>query len=447
MEMGEARESAPPVKVAVLGTGHVGLVTAVTFAGLGHEVVGIDDDPAKVELLRRSRAPFFEPGLQEMLQETIARGHLRFSGRAADGVPGADVAFICVGTPARPDGRTNMRAVERAAEEIRRVATTDLVVVHKSTVPVQTGDRVRAVLNRNPSRRFSVVSNPEFLREGQALRDALHPDRIVVGAEDARGQEVMRALYAPLVARGVAYFETDIRTAELAKHACNAFLATKISYANALARLCEAAGADVVAIADIMGADSRIGRAFLDAGMGFGGYCLPKDIAAFQTQAARLGYDFGLLAEVEKINGEAVESVFRKVEEAVWTLEGKRIVLLGLAFKAGTDDVRESPSLRLARLLLEAGASVVGHDPQANDNASSEVPDLEVADDPYAAAEGAHCLVICTPWQEFASLDFPRLKGLVAEPILVDGRNLLEPAAAREAGFEYVATGRPEVAR
>lgn len=433
------------MKVVVIGTGHVGLVTAATLAKLGHEVVGVDDDAHKVDLLRRGRAPFFEPGLQELLDEVIAAGRLGFGHDPSESVPGSDVAFICVGTPARPDGEANLLAVEQAASAVGEFTTGDMVVVQKSTVPVQTADRVRAVLERTSSRRFSIVSNPEFLREGSAVEDSLRPGRILVGADDTRGHEAMRELYGPLIDAGVIYHATDVRTAELAKHACNAFLALKVSFANALARICEASGADVVSIADIMGSDPRIGREFLNAGLGYGGYCFPKDIAAFKAQVGRLGYDFGLLDEIVKINNGALDAAFAKVREAVWNLEEKRIVLFGLSFKPHTDDVRESPALYLARRLIDAGSKVAGYDPRANANAKGEVPELEVVDDPYAAAEGADCIVICTEWPEFAQIDLARLKGIMTHPVIVDCRNLLDPQALGEAGFTYIPTGRPPV--
>ncbi|MEA2589576.1 MAG: UDPglucose 6-dehydrogenase [Actinomycetota bacterium] len=336
-----------------------------------------------------------------------------------------------------------MLAVEEVSTALGRAATHDMVVVEKSTVPVQTADRIRMVLARTSAHAFHVASNPEFLREGRAVEDSLHPDRILVGADNAWAHEIMRTLYEPMITAGARSFATDVPTAELAKHACNAFLALKISFANGLARVCEASGADVVAVADIMGSDPRIGRDFLNAGLGWGGSCFPKDLAAFRAQSMRLGYRFGLLDEVVKINEEALESVFGKVREALWNLEGKRVVLLGLAFKPGTDDVRESPALRLAQMLLHAGATVVGVDPQACRAAAAEIEGLEVIDDAYAAANGADCLVVCTEWPEFADLDLVRLKGLLTVPVLVDGRNLFEPGAARDAGFSYFPTGRP----
>ncbi|MGH2812530.1 MAG: UDP-glucose dehydrogenase family protein, partial [Actinomycetota bacterium] len=411
------------MKIAVIGTGHVGLVTAATLAKVGHEVVGVDDDAAKITLLRQGKAPFFEPGLQDLIDETTSAGRLSFIHGVAEAVPGAQVAFICVGTPGRADGEANLSAVEKAATDVARHASGEMVVVGKSTVPVQTAERIKAILERNSSQQLHVVSNPEFLREGSAVRDSLEPDRILVGADSEHAHAVMREVFKPLFSDRLAYFATDVTTAELAKHACNAFLALKVSYSNALARICEAAGADVSMVADIMGADARIGRAFLNAGLGYGGYCLPKDVAAFRAQAARLGYEFALLDEVQRINDQALESTFVKIKESLWNLEEKRVALFGLAFKPGTDDVRESPALKLAAKLLQAGARVVGHDPLANEAATQEVPGLEVSDDPYAAAEGAHCVVIATEWPHFLKLDLARLKGILTNPLIIDGRN------------------------
>jgi UDPglucose 6-dehydrogenase len=429
--------------IAVIGTGHVGLVTAGTLARVGHTVIGVDDNQDKIESLRAGRMPFFEAGLSELIAEETASGRLRFTADITEAVAQAQVAFICVGTPGRPTGEPNMLAVEGVATALGRAATHDMVVVEKSTVPVQTADRIRAVLARTSRSTFHVASNPEFLREGRAVADSLHPDRILVGADNAWAHEIMRTLYEPMIEAGGRYFATDVSTAELAKHACNAFLALKISFANGLARVCEASGADVVAVADIMGSDPRIGRDFLNAGLGWGGSCFPKDLAAFRAQSTRLGYQFGLLDEVVKINDEALESAFNKIKEALWNLEGKRVLLLGLAFKPGTDDVRESPALRLAQMLLDGGATVLGVDPEAGPAAAAQVEGLEVVDDVYAAADGADCLVVCTEWPEFAHLDLVRLKGILTVPILVDGRNLFDAEAARQAGFSYFPTGRP----
>ena len=436
------------MKIAVIGTGHVGLITCVTLAVLGHDVVGHDADEEKLISLERGVAPFYEPGLEELLIRSLATGRLRFSNDVATALREAQVAFICVGTPPRSSGEANLIAVERAASQVSRYASDGVVVVEKSTVPAGTAERVRRTLRlelggNGPA--LEVVSNPEFLREGRAIEDSMRPDRILIGADSPRAFSTMREVYAPLIERGHLLIETDIATAELAKHACNAFLALKISYANALARLCEQSGADVVAVADIMGSDPRIGRAFLNAGLGYGGYCFPKDLAAFERLAARSGYSFPLLREVERINGEAVEATLEKIQDALWNLEGKSVGLLGLSFKPDTDDVRFSPALTLARKLVGEGADVTGYDPQASSAAKSEVPELHVCTDAYEVAAGAHCLVICTDWDEFMDLDLGRLRDVMRYPVVVDARNLFEPTAMRRLGFAYYPTGRPAV--
>lgn len=450
------------MKVVVIGVGHVGLVTAATLAHFGHEVVGLDDDDSRIEALQGGGLPFFEPGLAELMHDATAGprppagtaapttedgrgGTLTFVADYAEAIPGADVAFICVGTPARPDGEANLVAVENAAREAARLATGDVVIAQKSTVPVMTSERLKKVFARLGSESIHLACNPEFLREGSAVADSLDPDRILVGADDDFSHDVMRRLYQPLIDRGCIYIATDIRTAELAKHACNAFLAMKISFVNALARISEASGADVTSIADVMGYDRRIGRDFLNPSAGFGGYCLPKDVAAFKATAKRFGYDFGLLDEVMKINAQALDAAFDKIKESLWNLEGKKVALLGLAFKDGTDDIRESPSLKLAARLVEAGVKVVGHDPHANDAATAKVPQLEVCDDPYQAAEGANCVVICTPSPHFAAIDLARLKGVVTSAIIVDTCNLLDPKKMALSGFTYLPNGRPPV--
>jgi UDPglucose 6-dehydrogenase len=434
------------LKVTVIGTGHVGLVTCVTFASIGHDVIGTDVDSEKIELLARGISPFYEAGLEEAMHTETWSGRLSFTVDAPSALREAEVVFICVGTPARADGEANLVAMEQTASQIARHAQDDVVVVEKSTVPAGTADRVRTTLQREgKGLRFHMASNPEFLREGMAIHDALEPDRIVVGVESAHGLDVLRRLYAPLLEAGAPLIVTDIRTAELAKHASNAFLALKISFANALARVCERADADVTTVADIMGADPRIGRAFLNAGLGYGGYCFPKDVAALKHLSERFGYPFPLLREVERLNDEAVEAIAAKVREALWNLEGKRIAILGLAFKPDTDDVRFSPALALARRLLASGAHVVGCDPRAASGAKEEVPELELANDVYEAASGAHALVIGTEWPEFRGLDLTTLREVMTYPLIVDGRNLLDPANFAGSGFWYYPTGRPPV--
>jgi UDPglucose 6-dehydrogenase len=434
--------------VGVIGTGHVGTITCLSLAAVGHRVVGCDADPRKVAALLEGRMPFHEPAAQKSLKEQLALGRLAFTTDIAGAVTGADVVFICVGTPARASGEANLVAVEQAVRGVAGAATGPLVLVEKSTVPAGTAAHLeRIVVQERPelAGALDVVSNPEFLREGRALNDALHPDRILVGASSRRAFEVMRRLYRSFLDDGVRLIETDITSAELAKHASNAFLALKISYANAMARLCEVSGADIEAVVRVMGADPRIGPEFLDAGLGFGGYCLPKDLAAFERLSERLGYPFPMLAEIARINDEAIQVAMSKIRDVVWNLEGKRVALLGLSFKPDTDDVRFSPALSLARYLLTEGATVVGYDPVAGAAARDEVPELELAADPYEAAAGASCVVVCTAWGELRELDLDELgKGMTAKN-LVDGRNHLDGLAAVAAGFTYRAMGRPEV--
>lgn len=434
------------MRVGVIGIGHVGLPTAAVLAHLGHEVVAMDSDQAKLDSVVAGQMPFYEPGMQELVRSEMDAGRLRFTADVAAVAAGANVVFICVGTPPKATGEANLLAVERAGAAVVENATADVVLVEKSTVPAGTAERLTLALKRYKAKhRFWVVSNPEFLQEGKAIADSLHPHRILVGSNSQEALDMMRELYSAQIESGAHWIETDVATAELAKHASNAFLSMKISFANAMARLCELAGADVVKVADAMGSDPRIGREFLNAGLGYGGYCFPKDLAAFERLAEQLGYDFGLLREVKKINDEAVEATFKKVEEAMWNLQDKRIALLGLAFKGGTDDTRLSPALELARMLKEHGAHVVGHDPQANENAARELEGLDIAEDIYGALQGAHCAVICTDWPEFGELDLGKAHGVMAFPILVDGRNMLDPAAALAAGFTYIPTGRPPV--
>ena len=436
------------MRIGVIGTGHVGLVTCTSMAKVGHDVVGTDVDAEKIEMLKDGRSPFFEPGLEEMLGELLAGGSLSFSSRSEDAVAEADVVFISVGTPPRASGEANLVAVEQSAIDVARKATKRTVVVEKSTVPAGTAQRLRRTLKQvRPSSlpELEIASNPEFLREGKAVEDSMNPERILVGADSEWAFEKMREVYRPWTDEGVPLLETNIATAELAKHACNAFLSLKISFANALARMCERAGADVVAVADVMGSDARIGRAFLNAGLGYGGYCFPKDIQAFERLAHGLGYDFPMLREVERINEEALDSAVDKVVEALWNLEDKRVALLGLSFKPETDDIRFAPALGLARRLIARGAEVVAYDPVVRDEALSEVPELQLAPDAYAAAEGADCVVICTEWQEFKDLDLVKLKTALARPVLIDGRNIFDAETAADAGFTYFPMGRPPV--
>jgi UDPglucose 6-dehydrogenase len=434
------------MRIGIIGTGHVGLPTAGALAHIGHEVVATDDDREKIAILLDGGVPYYEPSLDELLRDGVQAGRLSFTPDAAEAIDGSRVVFICVGTPARATGEANLLAVERSTEIVARSSAGPVVIAEKSTVPAGTADRIaERMAHLRPDGDFALVSNPEFLREGSAVRDSLRPDRILVGSDSTDALTTMRELYEPMIETGARWIQTDLRTAELAKHACNAFLAMKVSFANAMARICEAAGADVVAVTDIMGADPRIGPGHLRAGLGYGGSCFPKDLMAFRRLTQRLGYEFPLLGEIADINDEAVDAAFRKVQEALWNLEEKRIVLLGLAFKAGTDDVRFSPALALARRLSEAGGHVVGYDPEAATTAKAEIPELEIAGDVYTALTGAHCAVVCTEWDEFTGLDPARVREVMAFPVVVDGRNLLDGQAMAAAGITYLPTGRPQV--
>ena len=436
------------MKLAVVGTGHIGLVICTTMAAIGHEVVGVDSDPEKIASLKQRRSPFYEPGLQELLEQELDSGRLSFTSDIAEAAPGCEAVFICVGTPPRASGEASLVAVEKAAASAAKAATGRMVIIEKSTVPAGTSVRLKRTLARERPDlvgEIEVVSNPEFLREGKAVEDSLRPERILVGAESDWAFEVLRQIYRPLTAQGVPLIETNIQTAELSKHASNAFLALKISFANALAVMCEKAGADVIDVAQVMGLDSRIGPAFLNAGLGYGGYCFPKDLQAFERLAHKLGYDFALLKEVERINDHAVDVAVQKVTDALWNLEDKKIVLLGLAFKPETDDVRFAPALAVARRLLAEGARVVGWDPEAGGAAKAEVPDLEVVSDVFDALEGAHCAVVCTEWAQVRALDLGKAKEVMAYPVVIDGRNVFGPAQMAELGFTYYPTGRPSV--
>ena len=434
------------MRIAVIGTGHVGLISCVTFAHMGHNVVGIDADRDKIETLRAGRSPFFEPGIQELLDEGIENDRLRFTTDYAEGIPGADAAFICVGTPPRASGEASLVAVERATRNMTAHVDGPIVIVEKSTVPAGTHDRVtRTVAHERPemAAQISVASNPEFLREGSAVKDTLEPERILVGADDSTAFEVLRRIYEPMTSKGIPLIETDIVTAEISKHACNAFLSMKVSFINAVARMCERAGADVSSVAEIMGTDSRIGDSFLNAGIGYGGFCFPKDVDAFERVAHSLSYSFPLLREIARINEEAIEAAFLKVRDAVWNLDDKRVCLLGLAFKPDTDDVRFAPALALAERLLGAGAAVTAYDPAAMEEARREQPRIEYTDDPYAAATDAHVVVLCTEWDEFRELDLDKLKSVMRYPVFVDGRNVFDPADMARRGFTYSSMGRP----
>ena len=436
------------MKVGVIGVGHVGLVSAGCFAELGHDVVGLDSDTSKIEALREGRVWFYEPGLEELVAAGMAAGRLHFTLEASEAVAGADVVFICVGTPRREDGAPNLAFVQAAAALVARHATGPVVVAEKSTVPVRTGERIAQVLHLEAQAAgrdlgLEVVSNPEFLRESTAVEDTLRPDRIVVGADSPRAHEVMRALYEPLLARHECpYVATDVRTAELIKHASNAFLATKISFINAIARICELAGADVNTVADAMGHDARIGRAFLNAGLGYGGSCFPKDVEAFIHIAAELGYDFGMLRETERINREAKQWPVQQLRRMLWNMSDKEVAVLGVAFKPDTDDVRDAPALDVIDELLGEGATVRLHDPKALDQVRDRYPTVAFCDNAEDALRGAHAVVVCTEWAEYGEITPQRLAELLQYPVVVDARGVWDHDELAAAGLRVASVGR-----
>jgi UDPglucose 6-dehydrogenase len=442
-------EGKATMRVSVIGTGHVGLVTVGCMAAIGHDVVGYDIDSAKIDGLRAGEMPYYEADLEELVTTGLAAGRITFTDDEAEAVRDAEVVFICVGTPSRSDGAPNLTFVQAAAGMVAAHARSPVVVAEKSTVPVQTGQRIRQALRletqaRRTGLHHEVVSNPEFLREGTAVADTLRPDRIVVGADSERAHEVMRRLYDPLLAtRDCPYVATDVSTAEIIKHASNAFLATKISFINAIARICELAGADVQTVADAMGHDPRIGRAFLNAGLGYGGSCFPKDVQAFIHIADGLGYDFAMLRETQRINREAKAWPLQQLRRHIWNLSGKRIAILGLAFKPGTDDIREAPALSVIDDLLTEGAVVRAHDPVAMDAVRKYYPDVEYFDKAEAALQGAHALVLCTEWDEYRTLRPERIAQLLEYPVVVDARNVWDVAALVAEGLTVASVGRP----
>ncbi|MBI3098411.1 MAG: UDP-glucose/GDP-mannose dehydrogenase family protein [Planctomycetes bacterium] len=429
------------MRIAILGSGYVGLVSGTCFAHLGHRVTCLDNDVAKIDTLRAGRMPIFEPGLAPLVKQNAAAGRLDFSTDIAGAVESADVIFIAVGTPPTASGAADLSYIEAVSRIIAQHLKRYKVIVEKSTVPVQTGERVRQTIRKYVRRNvpFDVCSNPEFLREGSAVQDFLHPDRLVLGVESRRAERLLRQLYKPLDAEIVI---TDIKSAELIKHASNSFLALKISYINAVANVCELAGANVVEVARGMGMDSRIGSRFLSAGLGYGGSCFPKDVEAFAKISAELGAPFPLLEEVQRINSDQRRRFVQKIEKELWVLKGKTVAVLGLSFKPNTDDVRDAPAIAICRELISKGAQVRAYDPRAAGKARMLLPDVHLCDSAYQAIRGADCLALCTEWEEFHRLDLGRVRRLMSHPTVVDGRNFFDPEAMRKRGFTYVSMGR-----
>jgi UDPglucose 6-dehydrogenase len=426
-------------RIAIVGAGYVGLTTAACLADLGNEVTAVDVDQERVRRLRRHRLPIYEPGLQEVVERNARAGRLRFTTSYQEAIPGAEYAFIAVATPEGEDGAADLRYVEAAARSVADAMDGPIIIINKSTVPIGTGDFVARVVGRTATHPFEVVSNPEFLREGSALADFMKPDRVVIGAKRPEiGAEVAR-LYEPL---GAPILLTTIYTAEMIKYASNSFLATRISFINEMARICERADADVKVVAEGMGLDRRIGSLFLEAGIGYGGSCLPKDVKALATMAERYGYHPGLLHTVMEINRDQRLLIVDRLKECLGTLRGQVIGLLGLAFKPNTDDLREAASLDVARLLIEKGATVRAYDPAAMPKARLLVPEMQFRKDAYGVARGADAVAVITEWNEFRQLDLARLRRSMRRPVLVDGRNLYDPRQMQELGFVYRGIGR-----
>jgi UDPglucose 6-dehydrogenase len=430
--------------LCIIGSGYVGLVSGACFAEVGHNVTCVDNDQRKVESLRAGKIPIYEPGLEEMVHRNVAAHRLHFTTSTEEGVDNSQVVFIAVPTPPQADGSVDLSYIEKVAREIAGVLKDYRVIVDKSTVPVKTGEKVRDTIKRynRANADFDVVSNPEFLREGCAVADLMKPDRIVIGSSSDRALALMKKVYEPFMAP---ILVTDINSAELIKHAANSFLALKISYINAVSAICEASGADVEKVADGIGTDKRIGRNFLNAGLGYGGSCFPKDIAAFIAISEELGVPFTLLKEVQRINAAQKERFLRSVRDALWVLRDKKIAVWGLSFKPDTDDVRCSVAIDIVNDMIREGAHVTAYDPKGMEKATefNLVPGAKLVNSPLEAVDGAEALILATEWAEFASVDLEDVKKRMATPMVFDGRNLFDPQTMRELGFFYKAIGRP----
>jgi UDPglucose 6-dehydrogenase len=435
------------MKIAMIGSGYVGLVSGACFADFGHDVVCIDKDTMKIERLRQGVMPIYEPGLEALVESNVRAGRLSFTTDLAEGIRGASAIFIAVGTPSRRgDGHADLSFVHAVAREVGETLENDTVVVTKSTVPVGTGDEVERIIGESGcNHRVAVVSNPEFLREGAAIADFKRPDRIVIGTDDEFGREVMREVYRPLYLNEAPILFTDRRTSELIKYAANAFLATKITFINEIADLCEQVGADVQDVSRGIGMDKRIGAKFLHAGPGYGGSCFPKDTLALLKTAEDYDSPLRIVEAVVKVNESRKRAMGRKVLDALGGLEGARgktVALLGLTFKPNTDDMRDSPAIAVAQALTDAGVMVAAYDPEGMELAKPLMPDVRMAGSPYAAIEGADAVAIVTEWDAFRALDLARVKELAKAPVLVDLRNIYRPDDVRALGFTYVSVGR-----
>ena len=447
------------MRLSVIGCGYVGLVTGACLAEAGHDVICTDIDAGRIAQLKVGQMPIYEQHLDKILVSAGKSGKISYTADAGEAIRFGDAIFICVGTPPRPDGSADLSAIDHVAQQIAAEARSPKLVVEKSTVPARTGIELQRALSSysRGNGGFRVASNPEFLREGTAVEDFFHPDRIVVGVEDPAAAEQLREIYRPILehqftcpvhngkcpdTHKAEFLVTTINSAELIKHASNSFLALKISYANAVADLCEKLGANVEEVTHAMGLDPRIGTQFLKAGLGFGGFCFPKDIQAFISLAATVGVDFEILKAAERVNKQRIDRFFDKVSKGLWVVKGKRVAVLGLAFKANTDDIRFAPALEVIKRLLEEGAEVHACDPEALEKAKRQFPQAHYHDDPYKALEGAHAALICTEWDVYKKIDWDRAGKLMARNLVVDGRNLYQPEKMKALGFEYFSFGR-----
>jgi UDPglucose 6-dehydrogenase len=428
-------------RICIIGTGYVGLVTGACFAAVGHKVICVDCDESKVALLKSGGIPIYEPGLEELVRTNTTEGRLSFTASTEEGVQNSDIIFIAVPTPPQPDGSVDLTFIERVARDIAAAMSSYKIVVDKSTVPVKTGQKVGETISRYCKAKveFDVVSNPEFLREGFAVEDLMKPDRVVIGVQSQRPVQAMKEVYAPFEAP---ILVTDINSAELIKHAANSFLALKISYINAISVICEATGANVLEVANGIGMDERIGRRFLDASLGFGGSCFPKDLSAFIKISEQLGYDFKLLKEVQQINAFQMERFVKKITDTLWVLKDKSIGVLGLAFKQNTDDVRMSPAIDLCQRLEKEGAKLRVYDPKAMEKAKAILPNATYVTDMNLVPDGCEALVIATEWPVFRKLDLERARKVMTCPIMFDGRNLFDPKEMESLGWIYKSIGR-----
>ena len=437
------------MNIAIIGSGYVGLVTGVCLAHIGHHVISVDNNPEKIKKLKKGEVPIYEPGLEALMRENVKKKRLRFTGSIKEATQKSTVIFLAVPTPPKPNGDADLTYIENVAREIARSMDSYKLIVEKSTVPAETGNKIRRTIQLNLPQRFKkghkilldfdVASNPEFLKEGSAVHDFMNPDRVVIGVESKQAEELLKEIYKPLKTK---ILVTNTASAEMIKHASNSFLATKISFINAVSQICDRVGADVLKVAEGMGLDKRIGRQFLDAGIGYGGSCFPKDVDAFVRLAEKNGYDFSLLKSVRLINDQQRRWFVHFIEEKLWNIKDKTIGVWGIAFKPNTDDIRNSAAIEIIRMLQAEGAKIKAYDPKAREHAHKELKGVRLCEDAYEAAEDCDCLILLTEWAEFKDINFRQVHAAMRQPVVFDGRNFLDARAMEDIGFEYYGIGR-----